>query len=102
MSLVYWVENTLGLSNVVFVVYGKAYTLYTVPKNNLNMFFKKKSDMVVMFLGQTFVYKYQTQGIALHPLQPCQARFLCGDSDYFWDSVYCLVVAVPELCTFHM
>ena len=69
MSLVYWVENTLGLSNVVFVVYGKAYTLYTDPKNNLNMFFKKKSDMVVMFLGQTFVYKYQTQGIALHPLR---------------------------------
>ena len=32
-------------------------------------------------------YKTKTRHTPLHLLQPWQARFLCRDSDYVWDSV---------------
>ena len=80
--------------------------LHCPPPNNLKIhffFFLTEpvtigidATVYVWFLGQILycIYIYTKAGpIPLHPLQPWQARFLCGDSDYFWHSVQC--------CTLH-
>ena len=41
------------------------------------------------FCSHTRICGSKTRHIPLHQLQPWQTRFLCGDSDYFWDSAYC-------------
>ena len=61
----------------------------TCHKNNLNLCVQNEpvtvgadATVYVWFLGQICVSKSQTYCIPLHPL------FVCGDSDYVWDSVH--------------
>ena len=58
---------------------------YTVPKNNLNLRKQKPglSQKEQIHTVQRDMFGLETRQI----LQPGQARFLCEDSDYFWNSV---------------
>ena len=82
-------------------VYTRKYTVYSGPSGipwpeNPGLFFPPHCPK-----NNLFLYTYKSSGsdwiecvcptpdtwhLLLHPLQPWQARFLCGDSDYFWDS----------------
>ena len=59
--------------------------LCTFAKNNLNLRLKI-DDVTRIRVCPAFDYP-DIKNAALHLLQVCHAQFLCGDSDYFWDSV---------------
>ena len=48
--------------------------------------FGNESICLVSVPYTVYVNKSWTYSLALHPIQAWQTNFLCGDSDYFWDS----------------
>ena len=64
-------------------------------KITLNLRKKVKKTFPVTAVADVTAYAYHFGQISdpddthtpLHLLQPCQARFLCNNLDYFWDSV---------------
>ena len=63
------------------------------PNNNLKLCIKTEpvtagadATVYVWILGQIHVYKSQTCTVASTPAVTCRLGFLCGESDYFWDS----------------